>query len=69
MKGEKYDILHSHQIPPHLTFARPRAKLKFTFPKTPRLQPHQICILELQAKEHSRTSVVQVQQLQAQFRP
>jgi len=23
--------LHSHQIPPHLTFARPRAKLKFTF--------------------------------------
>ena len=28
-------------------------------------KPHQICILELQAKEHSRTSAVQVQQLQA----
>ena len=32
-------------------------------------KPHQIHILELQAKECSRTSIVQVQQLQAQFRP
>ena len=32
-------------------------------------KPHQICILELQAKECSRTSTVQVQQLQARFRP
>ena len=32
-------------------------------------KPHQICVLELQAKEHSRTSAVQVQQLQARFRP
>ena len=32
-------------------------------------KPHQICVLELQAKEHSKTSTVQVQQLQAQFRP
>ena len=30
---------------------------------------HQIRVLELQAKEHSRTSAVQVQQLQAPFRP
>ena len=30
---------------------------------------HQICILELQAKEHSRTSTMQVPQLQARFRP
>ena len=28
-------------------------------------KPHQICVLELQAKEHSRTSAVQVQQIQA----
>jgi hypothetical protein len=28
---EKYDILHSHQIPSHLTFACPWGKLKFTF--------------------------------------
>ena len=32
-------------------------------------KPHQICILELQAKEHSRMSTVQVQQLQARFQP
>ena len=31
-------------------------------------KPYQICVLELQAKEHSRTSAVQVQQLQARFR-
>ena len=30
---------------------------------------HQIRILEFQAKEHSRTSAVQVQQLQARFQP
>ena len=29
-------------------------------------KPHQICVLELQAKEHSKTSTVQVQQFQAQ---
>ena len=28
---------------------------------------HQIFVLELQAKEHSKTLAVQVQQLQAQF--
>ena len=32
-------------------------------------KPHQICVLELQAKGHFRTSTVQVQQLQARFRP
>ena len=30
-------------------------------------KPHQICVLELQAKEHSKTSTVLMQQLQAQF--
>ena len=30
-------------------------------------KPHQICVLEFQAKEHSRTSAVQVQQFQALF--
>ena len=30
---------------------------------------HQIYVLELQTKEHSRMSVVQMQQLQARFRP
>ena len=30
-------------------------------------KPHQIRVLEFQAKEHSRTSTVQVQQLQARF--
>ena len=32
-------------------------------------KPHQICVLELQAKEHSKMPAVQVQQLQARFRP
>ena len=32
-------------------------------------KPHQIHVLELQAKECSRMSTVQVQQLQARFRP
>ena len=32
-------------------------------------KPHQIRVLEFQAKEHSKTSGVQVQQLQARFRP
>ena len=30
-------------------------------------KPHQIRVLEFQAKEYSRTSAVQVQQLQADF--
>ena len=30
-------------------------------------KPHQIRVLEFQAKEHSRTSAVQVQQIQARF--
>ena len=34
-----------------------------------KIKPHQIRVLEFQAKEHSRMSAVQVQQLQAQFRP
>ena len=32
-------------------------------------KPHQIYVLELQTNEHSRTLAVQVQQLQARFRP
>ena len=32
-------------------------------------KPHQIHVLELQANECSRMSTVQVQQLQARFRP
>ena len=32
-------------------------------------KPHQIRVLEFQAKEHSRRSAVHVQQLQARFQP
>ena len=37
--------------------------------KTSENKPHQIRVLELQAKECSRMSTVPVQQLQAQFQP